>query len=267
MRTEETSQAEAPTIPASVLADLLRIGGTNDYGEPKLQLVWGGTHKWFRAGQWRLAYPIARKFRRLTAWNAVNPITGEKKHIPVRHSEFSEVGKKSLIILPGGNAQEPVAPVLPGWIVAPVWETKEIGYPGWILEEWWPPELVCQGWEAARWFINAQGEKIDLLGEEPTRGQYRFLMYLDDGQEPPSPLEITDHRIIDIIECAVRLREDQNAADGWRTIQSPEKALQMQALIQKDRDKVTAEEDKELEEFLAESVKGYARKLRHAYLS
>ena len=92
-------------------------------------------------------------------------------------------------------------------------------------------------------------------------------MYLDDGQEPPSPLEITDHRIIDIIECAVWLREDQNAADGWRTIQSPEKALQMQALIQKDRDKVTAEEDKELEEFLAESVKGYARKLRHAYLS
>jgi hypothetical protein len=94
-----------------------------------------------------------------------------------------------------------------------------------------------------------------------------FLLYLDDGQEPPTPLEITDHRIIEIVETAMRLREDQGAADGWRTIQTPEKAKQMQALIQRDRDKVTAEEEAELEEFIMDSVKQYSRKLRHAYLS
>jgi hypothetical protein len=41
----------------------------------------------------------------------------------------------------------------------------------------------------------------------------------------------------------------------------------MQSLIQKDRDKVTAEEEAELEEMIRDSVASYSRKLRHAYLS
>ena len=244
MRHEETAKAEAPTIPQSVLDDLARIGGKNEYGQPKLRVVWGGNHQWFRAGKWRLAYPIARKFRRLVAWNITHIPTGNKFNLPAGPQ-------------PVFSAQ---------YLVSPVYEDREIGYPGWILEEWWPPELVCQGWDAARW-ITHNGEKIDLLGEKPIRGQYRFLLYLDDGQEPPTPLEITDHRIIEIVETAMRLREDQGAADGWRTIQTPEKAKQMQALIQRDRDKVTAEEEAELEEFIMDSVKQYSRKLRHAYLS
>jgi uncharacterized membrane protein YdfJ with MMPL/SSD domain len=92
-------------------------------------------------------------------------------------------------------------------------------------------------------------------------------MYLEDGREEPTPLTIDDHRLMDIIECAIRLREDQNAADGWRKIQTVEKAKQMQSLIQKDRDKVTAEEEAELEEMIRDSVASYSRKLRHAYLS
>lgn len=268
MKHEETSFSEAPVIPERVLADLLRIGGTNDYGEPRLRVVWGGSHQWFRAGKWRLEYPIHRKLRRLVAWNAVNPITGEKRHIPVKHSEFSMSGPdKSLIVIPGAKVDEPVQPVLPGWIVAPVWENREVGYQGWVLQEWWPPEIVCQGWESARWLFRADGSKVDLLGEPPIRGQYRFLMYLDDGNEPPTPLEITDHRIIETIECAIQLRQDQGAADGWRTIQTPEKAKQMFALIQKDRDRTTQEEEEELTEFIADSVKTYARKFRHVYLT
>lgn len=245
MRYEETSKAVAPTIPANVLADLLRIGGTNDYGEPKLRLVWGEVHQWFRAGKWRLMYPIARKLRRLAAWNITNIATGANFNMPAGPQPFFSAE----------------------YLVSPVWEDREIGYPGWILEEWWPPEVVCPGWEAARWLTKENGEKIDLLGEVPVRGQYRFLMYLEDGREEPTPLAIDDHRLIDIIECAVRLREDQNAADGWRKIQTVEKAKQMQALIQKDRDKTTAEEEAELEEMIRDSVASYSRKLRHAYLS
>ncbi len=245
MRHEETSKAVAPTIPANVLADLLRIGGTNDYGEPKLRLVWGEVHQWFRAGKWRLMYPIARKLRRLAAWNITNIATGANFNMPAGPQPFFSAE----------------------YLVSPVWEDREIGYPGWVLEEWWPPEVVCPGWEAARWFTKENGEKIDLLGEVPVRGQYRFLMYLEDGREEPTPLAIDDHRLIDIIECAVRLREDQNAADGWRKIQTVEKAKQMQALIQKDRDKTTAEEEAELEEMIRDSVASYSRKLRHAYLS
>ena len=245
MRHEETSKAVAPTIPAAVLADLLRIGGTNDYGEPKLRLVWGEVHQWFRAGKWRLMYPIARKLRRLAAWNITNVTTGAKFSLPAGPQPFFSAE----------------------YLVAPVWEDREIGYPGWILEEWWPPEVVCLGWEAARWFTKPDGEQIDLLGEAPVRGQYRFLMYLEDGREEPTPLTIDDHRLMDIIECAIRLREDQNAAEGWRKIQTVEKAKQMQSLIQKDRDKVTAEEEAELEEMIRDSVVSYSRKLRHAYLS
>lgn len=247
MRHEEASQAEAPTIPANVLADLLRIGGTNDYGEPKLRLVWGGTHQWFRADKWRLAYPIARKLRRLAAWNITYLPTGRKFNLPAGPQ-------------PVFSAQ---------YLVAPVWEDREIGYPGWILEEWWPPEVVCPGWEAARWEMMPDGKKLDLLGPEPVRGQFRFLLYLDDGnEENPTPLELNDHRIVEIVERAVYLRQKQSGADGWRGIQSVEKAKQLQEIIQKDRDRVTEEEEREFENFLKDIISdGYAAKMRAAYLS
>lgn len=239
-------------MPASVQADLLRIGGTNDYGEPKIRLVWGEEATHFRWGKERLKYPIKRKLRRLAAWNVVNTSTGAKFNFPA--------------------GPEPV--FSSEYLIAPVWEDREIGYRGWILEEWWPPELVCLNWELNRWFQprnefgKPDGEPIDVLGEPPTRGQYRFVMYCDDQDEVnPTPLDITDHRLIEIVEAAIRLRVDQGAADGWRKIQDPTTAARMYAHIQRDRQKLTEEEDKELEEFVTETVKGYARKLRHAYLS
>lgn len=246
MRHEETSKAVAPTIPANVLADLLRIGGTNDYGEPKLRLVWGEVHQWFRAGKHRLMYPIARKLRRLAAWNVANIATGARFNLPAGPEPFFSAE----------------------YLVSPVWEDREIGYPGWILEEWWPPEVVCPGWEAARWFTKDDGEQIDLLGEAPVRGQYRFLMYLDDGQEQPTPLGIDDHRLIEIIECAVRLRQKQAGDGNWRGLQSPEKAKELQRLIQQDRDKTTEAEEQDFENLLTDILTdGYAAKMRHAYLS
>lgn len=254
MRYEESfTQSESPTVPPHILAELLRIGGTNDYGEPRLQLVWGQERQWFRAGKWRLKYPISRKLRRLAAWNIVNVATGAKFNLP-----------------PG---PEPVFSM--EYLVTPVWEDKEIGYQGWILEEWWPPEIVCQSWDANRWFFptDAMGrpiaeKKIDLLGEPPIRGDYRFMTYMDDGRDIPTPLELTDHRFIEIIECAFVLRQKQNGSDNWRGVQSPEKAKEMQRLIQQDRDKTTESEEADFENLLRDIISdGYAARMRNAYLS
>lgn len=253
MRHEEAfTQSEFPAVPESVEADLLRIGGTNDYGEPKLQLVWGQERLWFRAGKWRLKYPVARKLRRLAAWNITHIASGRRFNMPAGPE-----------------------PALSGeYLVAPVWEDKEIGYEGWILEEWWPPELVCAGWEGQRWFQRTgadgrpEGEKIDLLGEMPVRGDFRFLMYCDDGEEPPTPLEITDHRLMQIVECAFMLRQKQEGSDNWRSVQSPEKAKELQRLIQQDRDKETEADEQEFDNLLTDIISsGYAARMRHAYLS
>lgn len=245
MNNEPLTKSEFPTVPESVKADLLRIGGTNDYGEPKLQLVWGQERTWFRAGKERLKYPSARKLRRLAAWNIVYLPTGAKYNLPAGpQPQFSDL-----------------------YLVSPVFEDQEIGYQGWVLEEWWPADLVCASWEANR-YVEHKGEKIDLLGEPPVRGDYRFMLYCDDGQEPATPLKVDDRRLIEIIELAYKLREDQGAADGWRSIQSPEKAYRMQELIRQDRERTTAEEKQEFEDLLVDTLKGgYARKLRHAYLS
>jgi hypothetical protein len=50
-------------------------------------------------------------------------------------------------------------------------------------------------------------------------------------------------------------------------MQSPEKALQLQKRLQEDRDHADKELAKERDGFIEDLVKGYARKLRHAYLS
>jgi len=244
--------ASFPRVPPTVLADLLRIGGANEYDEPKLQLVWGEEAQWFRAGKWRLKYPTKQKLRRLAAWNLVNVITGEKTNYPpsVRPVETE------------------------GYIIQPVFEDIAIGYKGWILEEWWPPEVVMidrskdPERDLHRWHTKDDGTKLDLLGEPPIRGEFRFLMYSEDANfDPPKPFAIDDHRLIEIIERSMQLREDEGAADGWRKIQSPEKAKEMYRALAEDREKVEKEQSEELDEFITDTVKQYARKMRHAYLS
>lgn len=240
-----------PKVPDAVKAELERIGGLNDYGEPKLHLVWGEEAVRFRADKWRLKYPTSQKLRRIKGWNVID--TSRKKKGKYRRY-FTE--------------NRPLA--LPHLMVAPVYEDREIGYKGWVLEEWWPPEIVCVAWDANRWYLvkNDLGQvvkKIDLLGPPPVRGEYRFLMYCED--EKGLPMSVGDHRIIEIIEKAYRLREDEGAADGWRGMQSPEKALQLQKRLQEDRDKADEALIKERDDFIDDLVKGFARKMRHAYLS
>lgn len=258
----------APAMPANFKAELLRIGGTNDYGQPKLRVVWGGEATWFRAGQIRLKYPVNRKFSRLVGYTVTDLVTKKTFNLPAS----SNAPKYS-----------------PRYLVAPKYEDEEAGYPGWILEEWWPPELVCGAisfnektnkreythWEFARWYqpVDAlqrpSGPKIDLLGEPPTRGEYRFLLYLDEEQEigHPVPMSLDDSRVLQLIEKAIQLRQDQGAADGWRGLQSPEKTLEMYRPIKEEREKVEAQEEQELDDFLRDAIGSYARKLRHAYLS
>jgi hypothetical protein len=249
---ENSGGASFPKVPATVQADLLRIGGTNDYGEPKLKLVWGESEQWFRAGKWRLKYPKAQKFRRLAAWNEINAITGETKNYP----------------------PDKQPPVVEGFIIAPVYEDIAIGYKGWILEEWWPPEVVMIGrakvmeLDYLRWQPMEDGSMLDLLGEPPIRGEFRFVMYMEDlNFDPPKPMMLDDRRVIEIVERAMQLRQDQGAADGWRTVQSPEKAKEMYRKIAEDREADEKAESDELEEFITDAVKGYARKMRGAYLS
>jgi hypothetical protein len=248
---EVTQNRVYPKVPDTVKAELLRIGGTNDYDEPKLHLVWGEEATWFRADKWRLKYPTSQKLRCIKGWNVID--TSKKKRGEYRRY-FTE--KRPL--------------VLPHLMVAPVYEDRELGFKGWVLEEWWPPEIVCVNYDANRWHLvkNDLGQvvkKIDLLGPPPIRGEYRFLMYCED--EKGLPMSVGDHRIIEIIEKAYKLREDEGAADGWRGMQSPEKALQLQKRLQEDRDHADAALAKERDDFIDDMVKGYARKIRHAVLS
>lgn len=253
------AQSEVPAIPKGLLDDLLRLGGITDYGEPRLRIVHGTQAQWFRAGEMRLKYPVRRLKNQLIGYVVTNLETGAKEDYPATiQPQFDHLK----------------------FIVAPKMGTIEIGYPGWILEEWWPASVVCgsvsinekgertfPGWEAARW-VEHQGKKVDLLGPPPTEGEFRFLLYLNDGQEPPTPLDIRDGRISDIIACAVKLRQKQDGADNWRGVQSVEKATRMQEIIQAERDKVTEAEEKEFENLLTDIIKdGYAAKMRAAYLS
>lgn len=177
----------------------------------------------------------------IVGYNVIDTLTGEKY--------FTEKGPPKSVTL----------------LVSPVEETQDIGYKGWVLEEWWPPELVCLNWEKNRWWNAPDGKRVDLLGEEPTRGDYRFLMYCED--EKGQPMSITDHRMIAIIERAIRLREDTGAPDGWRALQSPEKAEKLYRRIAAGREEEKEQLDSEMEEFITDQVKGYARRMRHAYLS
>lgn len=238
LKPENEGTVSFPTVPENVLKDLLRIGGTNDYGEAKLQLVWGEAETWFSAGKFRLKYPVRTNIKRLAGWNVINSITGEKEYYPAS-------------IQPA---------VTPGVIVAPVFERIDVGYKGWVLQEWWPPEVVCIDWEENRYIKHPHtGEKVDMLGEKPIRGQFRFLMYVDDGQEPPTPLRIDDHRFIETVELAVRLREVQGAHQSWRKIQDPARVKAMMEHITAGREKEEADLDQEFDEFLEDTV---ATKLR-----
>lgn len=248
---EVTKNRVYPKVPKAVLDELERIGGLNDYGEPKLQLVWGEERTWFRAGKWRLKYPTKQKLRVLVGYNVIDM---SRKKKDKRRQYFVE--------------RRPVQ--LPHLLIQPVYETRDVGFKGWVLEEWWPPEIVCVNWDANRWHETKDHtgktiKKLDLLGEPPVRGDYRFLMYCED--EKGGPMSVTDHRLIEIIEKALKLRQDEAAADGWRGMQSPEKAMQLQKRLQEDRDHADAALAKERDEFIDDMVKGFARKMRHAYLS
>lgn len=57
-----------------------------------------------------------------------------------------------------------------------------LAYPGmflnrWILEKWLPPEFfgTPEEWEKSRYFMSADGKKIDSLGPYPRQGRYGYV--------------------------------------------------------------------------------------------
>ncbi len=62
-------------------------------------------------------------------------------------------------------------------------ELYDIGIPLWFIEEWWPPEIACAGWDANRWDWEAF-TKIDALGPPPIRGMYCQMLRVEGAPDP-----------------------------------------------------------------------------------
>jgi hypothetical protein len=234
------------TCPPHIAEALRRAGGTNDYGEPNYRLIHAANARHpqnagVRSG--RLKYPIKVSLKQ-EGWSGRNPLSGQSSHWPM-------------------SAQPPA---LPGMIITPVYVYEDEPRPEWVLESWWPPELACDGWEASRW-THRDGMKrgaviderlvkngfVDILGEPPTRGEYRFVMYCRD--EHGRPMAISDARLIEILQLAVRQNAESGMSDYWRTRLPEGKSAQVVSPLHEDRER----EQRELDDEFGERVEGIAR--------
>lgn len=107
----------APPLVPSVPTELLKIGGMNHKGQPRLRAVWGGKEQVYIEGDedveagWYLKYHVCF-VQRLEGYEYADPITGEKHSV------------SNLIALPDGVPLNLVH------------SREEIGKPRWIIEIW-----------------------------------------------------------------------------------------------------------------------------------
>lgn len=144
-----------PHVPDWFTRELNQLGGKTDNGEPQLRIVWGGSATVFWLGRLRIRYP---KFTEKVpiGWEIINPETKERHLV-----SFKEANE--LIHLVGR--------VVYDWI--------DIGIPMFVIEEWIPPEIACDGWEKRRWeWDRNTATRIDKLGPAPRGGLYRKLITL-----------------------------------------------------------------------------------------
>jgi hypothetical protein len=174
---------------------LLRIGGTNKFGEPNFIAVWGQSateHGW---GQQRIKYPAAR----------VNDeeLLGYDVHNPGGPTNFIKSHKA-------------VTKLRPGSYIVPRYKKRqiEVGMPFWIIERWHDITEVFQprgffhksleeAWEKEiRWDRDEDGTLVDNEGPFPSRGVYKHFFTVKTPDFKYRPIS---HDVLEIIEMTLEL--------------------------------------------------------------
>lgn len=160
-----SNQRAPDPIPEWFNKALINIGGTNRFGEPMFKAVYGQTETQFAYGQIRLKYPAANvNEEEVTGYDIYNA-NGTVNY--VKGSRIPEL-------------------LEPGSFMVPRYKRKklEVGMPFYIIERWqsvsdyFRPvgfhESIREGWDKeVRWDIDIEsGQRIDVMGEFPSRGVY-----------------------------------------------------------------------------------------------
>jgi len=145
----------APYIPTWFLKELNELGGFADDGKtPQLRIGWGGELTQFWRGRMRIKYPKYTD-KMAIGWEVLG-----------------ENGERLLYPLNAANELTHLVGRL-------VYDWIDIGIPMFVIEEWIPPEIACDGWEKRRYEWDAGNRVwIDKLGPEPREGLYRKLVTL-----------------------------------------------------------------------------------------
>lgn len=207
-------------VPEWVSKALLRVGGTNKFGEPNFRAVFGQTETTFAYGQQRLKYPAVNvNDEQLLGYDVHNPD-----------------GRINFI-----KSHKAVTKLRPGSYIVPRYKKvkKEIGLPFWIIERWYDVTEYFQptkyfflplneAWEKElRWDYDEEtGYKIDNMGPFPARGVYQHFFTVKTPDLKYRPI---DEDVINIIEMTLEV-ENQVASGREYTIV-------LRELLEKKREK------------------------------
>ena len=216
--------------------ELTRIGGTTDYGEPRLKLVWCPEVEITAYGRRRKRF-LAAVLKRMTHWLESRPDGTRINHPP--------------------SKQTP-ANVNPASILTPVYTRIDIAKQRWAIMEWWAPELLLEDWEANRY--EWQGpERIDILGPSPIEGQYRLvkLIQTEEGlYREPEEVDMQEMRHLAF------MRELEPKKFGNRELQHDDRAIRdMTFELAEGQRKVEEAADRNLGERLRENIAPHLDKL------
>lgn len=197
----------APVLPDWMHAELLKIGGTNDYGQPNLCFAWGQERLAFRINRMRLLYIDMRipaierhryTFKKLLYVHTERVHLGTNQETGEMQFEEREIPKYETFVLDHPPGPGDIIP--PGFIYDQEYpELEWIGQQNFFIEQFIPPDHILGGpeaWERERYDIGINPdtgveETLDFLGEWPAEGRYETAHligqpceYLEWIQEP-----------------------------------------------------------------------------------
>jgi len=114
----------------------------------------------------------------------------------------------------------------------------------WIVEQWVPASFygLPEDWEKLRWGVTAEGKKLDLLGEYPSRGTYIMVMPLLGAQGEYVPCSE------DVITFINIMRKEFESRIGG-AYSGAELHLQMEQRMARDQAELNAEADQQIDEY------------------